>query len=50
MKTSLSLLTLLIGFTGFSQNVPVKNTTVIDSILRVTEKISSADKKVIVLS
>lgn len=50
MKTSLSILAFIIGFVCISQNEQKVNTGVIDSILKVTEKISTADEKVTFLS
>ena len=50
MKTSLSILAFIIGFACISQNEQEVNAVVIDSILKATEKIPTADEKVTSLS
>ena len=50
MRTSLLFLAIIIGFSGFSQKNPETNATVIDSLLKVTESLSSADEKITALN
>lgn len=50
MKTSLSVLAFIIAFACVSQNERQVNSAVIDSILKATEKIPTADEKITSLS
>ena len=50
MRTSLLFLAIIIGFSGFSQKNPETNAAVIDSLLKVTESLSSADEKITALN
>jgi|TARA_R100001460_G_scaffold102904_8_gene147809 two-component sensor histidine kinase len=50
LKTSLSVLAFIIGFACISQNERQVNSAVIDSILKATAKIPTADEKVTYLS
>jgi len=50
LKTSLSILALLITFAVFSQKAPTNNAAVVDSIIKEIEKIATPDEKITALN